>query len=250
MENKHLEFQERMVKTARGHGAVNNIYLRKFVAGDLALEEVTRFATEFHYFSRNVPLVVSGLLANTANEEEALEITKILVSELGDGNPTMRHELLYRNFLRSIGIDPYEILELEPLPSTKNWVATQLKLYQGTDHFVALGASFGLEHVAIPMFDQLISGLTKYRQRWWSYMDMVYFTLHRQLEDAHEDAMSNALKIHLDKPAIQDSFQRGLDEVLVAEEEFWKGLNNSRLQMELFPQRESSLKAEGVQSSV
>ena len=219
-----MSFEERMLRMVKGHSATNNPFLRRFAAGEASRDEVERFAVEFYHFSRTFPVVLCSLLVNTPDEVEARELTKILTSELGDGDPDRRHELLYRDFLRSIGVDPVEAVGRPMRPATRAWIDTQMALYGGRDHFAGLGASFALEHMAIPMWDRLIPGLRTYRDRWFPEMDLTYFTFHRELEEEHEDAMGAALDLLEEDPEVQASFQRGAEEVLAAEEAFWRGL--------------------------
>ncbi len=219
-------FQEEILSMVKSHGAINNDFLARFEQGKASRQEFERFATEFYHFSRHFPLVLCNLLINTAIEEEAAELTKILASELGDGNPKLRHELLYRRFLRSIGIEPEEIMHQPMLGTTRQWIECQMALYGGKEHFAGLGASFGLENMAIPMWDKLIAGLKTYKQKWFPKMNVGYFTFHRQLEEQHEDSMEAALQAHGQNPGIQHEFRRGAELVLKAEQEFWQGLSD------------------------
>src|SRR6266852_2285881 len=101
------------------HGAINNRFLSRFKDAKVTDEEFRKFAVEFFHFSREWPMILATLLVNTSDEQEAAEITKILVSELGDMNPNDRHELLFRQFLRSIDIAPTDALRTTKLPTTR-----------------------------------------------------------------------------------------------------------------------------------
>lgn len=85
MEVVAVDFNEEMLSLVKDHGATNNEFLARFAKGEVSREEVERFAVEFYHFSRHFPVVLCSLLVNTADEEEARELTKILASELGDG---------------------------------------------------------------------------------------------------------------------------------------------------------------------
>ncbi len=206
------------------HGAINNRFLSRFRDAQVTDEEFRRFAVEFFHFSREWPMILATLLVNTPDEQEAAEITKILVSELGDMSPENRHELLYRRFLRSVGINPLEAATRPKLQTTQNFLDGMQRLFSDRDHFLALGAEFGLENMAIPMWDQLIPGLKILQEKSFPRMDMTYFTFHRELEENHEDAMENALGVHEKNPSIQKNFHKGTNEVLELLENFWLGL--------------------------
>jgi pyrroloquinoline-quinone synthase len=210
------------------HGAVNNRYLDRFQKGDLNEREFERFAVQFFAFVKSFPRILATLLANTPDEEAADELATILVSELGDGNPKRRHEYLYHRFLRSIGLDPVDAGRRSWLPSTRAYIEGLAGLYGDRSYPKALGASFGLEHMAIPMWDQLIPGLEalKRRREDLEGMDLFYWTFHRDLEQGHEDAMSRTLSSldEREEADLEDGCKAALDLL----EGFWLGLESPR----------------------
>ena len=184
-----MSFYEHVRADVLRHGAINNTYLTRFQAGEVTDREFHEFAVEFYSFARFFPRILAAQLVNTEDEAVADELTKVLYSELGDGIVKHRHELLYRNFLRSIGIDIHDAMHTPMKPSTRAYIQGMERLYSSRHHAMALGASFGLENMAITMWDHLIPGLTRLKQVRYPRMDMTYFTFHRQLESAHEKAM-------------------------------------------------------------
>jgi pyrroloquinoline quinone (PQQ) biosynthesis protein C len=213
-----------MKEIVLAHGAINNDFLRRFSRGEVTDTEFDDFAKEFFHFSRTFPAILANLLVNTADEDEAFELTKVLTSELGDGDPSKRHELLFRKFLRSVEIDPTRIISEGVKPTTNAYLNGLWRLYGGRDHAKALGASFGLENMAIPMWDQLLPGLRAVRERRFPQMDIEYFTFHRELESQHEDAMEEVSDIVGRDPASEKSFESGIREALDLLHGFWVGL--------------------------
>lgn len=229
-----MTFHQEMRQLVLGHGAINNPYLSRFRSGDLSDTELTEFAIEFYNFARFFPRILVSQLVNTEDEQIADELTKVLYSELGDGETRRRHELLYRDFLRSIGIDVHMAMSRPMLPSTQAYIEGMEQLYSDGNHAKALGASFGLENMAITMWDHLIPGLMHLKATRHPQMDLTYFTFHRQLEATHEEAMEHAVA------AIQGSsgagmseqekndFRDGMNTVLGYLEGFWMGLEQQR----------------------
>ena len=207
----------------REHRAVNNRFLDRFSAGQMTDEEFVTFAREFYHFSRKFPAILAGLLANTADEAEAEELTKILSSELGDGDPKARHELMFRRFLRTAGIEPRDAIEATMLPTTKAYLDGLRRLYEGRDHVAALGASFALENMATPMWAKLIPGLEKIRAR-KPRLDIEFFTFHRELEHLHEEAMGETLGLQSTDPGDQRRFRAGAGAALDFLARFWDGI--------------------------
>lgn len=239
-----MTFYQEMRSLVLGHGAINNPYLDRFQGGDLTDGELKEFAVEFYSFARFFPRILMSQLVNTEDEKVAEELTKVLYSELGDGQTGHRHELLYRDFLRSIGIEVHEAMSRPMLPSTRAYIEGMERLYSDGNHAKALGASFGLENMAITMWDHLIPGLTSLKSR-HPRMDMTYFTFHRELESTHEEAMEHAVAA-VDgasnagmSDADKKNFQDGVCAVLNYLEGFWMGLERrgspSRAPHEIHP---------------
>lgn len=225
-----MTFHQDMRQLVLRHGAINNVYLVRFRAGNLSDKEFKQFAIEFYNFARFFPRILVAQLVNTEDEQVADELTKVLYSELGDGQSRHRHELLYRDFLRSAGIDIHDALTSPMLPSTRSYIEGMEQLYSDGNHTKALGASFGLENMAITMWDHLLPGLTHLKNTRYPHMDITYFTFHRELESTHEEAMEHAVE------AVQSAAQEGLSDrakedfrigmiaVLNYLEGFWMGL--------------------------
>lgn len=112
-------------------------------------------------------------------------------------------------------------------PKTEAYLRGLWSLYGGKDHAQALGASFGLENMAIPMWDQLLPGLRLVKQRRLHKMDIEYFTFHRELEGQHEDAMEEVSKKVGTDPSVERSFESGVRQALDLLHGFWEGLRES-----------------------
>lgn len=229
-------FYQEMRDYVLHHGAINNAYLNWFRNGLASDPELYDFAVEFYNFARFFPKILVAQLVNTEDESVADELTRVLFSELGEGNPENRHELLYRHFLRSIDIDIHQALTRPMMPSTRAYIEGMEELYSCGNHEQALGASFGLENMAITMWDHLIPGLHALRQRRYSGMDMRYFTFHRELESSHEEAMVHAVAALENHSSVQGNlsnrerqdFHAGVRQVLDFLEGFWMGLEQQR----------------------
>ena len=228
-----MSFYEQVRSDVLRHGAINNSYLRRFQAGDVTDRELREFAVEFYNFTRFFPRILASQLVNTEDEAVADELTRVLYSELGDGIVKHRHELLYRNFLRSLEINVHDAMTAPMRPSTRAYIEGMETLYGSGNHATALGASFGLENMAITMWDHLIPGLTLLQAERHPRMDMTYFTFHRQLESEHEKAMEHAMEAVegggcLSKAAMSErekkEFCLGMNTVLDYLEGFWMGL--------------------------
>lgn len=228
-----MSFYEEMRRFVLQHGAINNPYLDRLKAGGLSDEDFREFAIEFYSFARFFPKILVAQLVNTEDEAVADELTNVLYSELGGGRTKNRHELLYRDFLRSVNIDVHAAMSRPMLASTRAYIEGMEALYSSGNHCQALGASFGLENMAITMWDHLIPGLRVLKSKRYANMDMTYFTFHRELESTHEDAMEKAVEVMDGKPGGRGQmseqerrdFRAGVKAVLDYLEGFWMGLD-------------------------
>lgn len=229
-----MTFYEEMRDLVLHHGAINNPYLNWFQSGALTDDELTEFAVEFYNFARFFPKILVSQLVNTEDETVADELTRVLYSELGDGQTSHRHELLYRKFLRSIGISVHDAMSRPMLPSTRAYIEGMERLYGDGNHARALGASFGLENMAITMWDHLLPGLSRLKEARYPRMDLTYFTFHRELESTHEEAMKHAVTAMQGNTGAEMSeqdradFRSGVTAVLDYLEGFWMGLERNR----------------------
>ncbi|MBI3447704.1 MAG: iron-containing redox enzyme family protein [Acidobacteria bacterium] len=216
--NLYQMLREKVTK----HGAINNPYLDRFARGEIDDADLRDFAVQFYGFVKHFPRILATLLANTPDQRAADELCVILASELGNGKPAERHEYLYHAFLRSIDIDPKLALAAGLEPETEDFVRGMAELYGHRDYGVALGASFGLENMAISMWDHLLPGLTKLKGTSRRGMDLTYFTFHRELESTHEDGMESALAVSTELEI--DSLKYGVDTMLNYLQRMWMGL--------------------------
>ena len=228
-----MGFYEDMRGYVLQHGAINNPYLDRFHTGALSPEQLWEFAIEFYNFARFFPKILVAQLVNTEDEAVAEELTTVLYSELGSGRTKNRHELLYRDFLRSLGVDVHQAMTRPMRPSTQAYIEGMERLYSCGNHATALGASFGLENMAITMWDHLIPGLQHLKAQGFPAMDMTYFTYHRDLEASHEEAMEKAVAAVNGRSETgqggmtqgeREDFRGGMKAVLDYLEGFWMGL--------------------------
>ncbi len=225
VKNADAEFYREIYQSVKKHPATKNDFIDRFAKGEITKEEFLNFSIEFYHFTREWVSILSILLVNTPNENDAASLTRILVSELGDMDPSKRHELLYRKYLRSIGLEPADLISREQKITTKQWL-DGMRNYFSQDYFVALGAEYGLENMAIPMWDKLLPGLRMVASKFPEFrgMEIEYFTFHRELEEHHEEAMENVLGEHINDPEARRKFEQGAKAILDLEEKFWLGL--------------------------
>ena len=91
LKNAENSFYQEIYSMVKKHPATNNEFIDRFARGDISYEEFMNFSVEFYHFTREWVSILSVLLVNTPNENDAESLTRILVSELGDMDPKKRH---------------------------------------------------------------------------------------------------------------------------------------------------------------
>lgn len=199
----------------KAHRALNNEVLKKFGEGNATKEEVLRFSKEFYHLARMYPQFVAHLLSQTPDDTAAKHLGVVLTSELGDGNPALRHELLYRKYMRSIGLKPEEVMKKPISPVTAKLLQEMQSVYESQDSMEGTGAAVAMENYGTPLCHQLVPALKLYKEKYFPSMDMTYFSLHYTLEQEHADTMSQMLE-EVPSYSIEEqrSFRRGMERLM------------------------------------
>ncbi|MDA8143710.1 MAG: iron-containing redox enzyme family protein, partial [Thermoplasmatales archaeon] len=74
------DFYGEMYGFVKKHSAINNEFIDRFARGDISVSEFKRFSEEFYHFTREWVSILSVLLVNTPDENDAKNLTTILVS--------------------------------------------------------------------------------------------------------------------------------------------------------------------------
>lgn len=224
-----------LIETVHHHDALNNIFYDQWVSAPLSSSSIKLFAINYLEFTRSFPQTLTQLILNVPNLEARVEYTKILFSELGNGNCEKAHSVLFERFCNDLLLftNKSKFKSLEKLKndtpileSTLHLINGEKSLYSG-DVYIAVGAQLALESQAYNMISQLYDGARNYISFWPNrssfHESCEFFYVHiGSTEKEHRlEALSAAEKIIKNEDHLQKAIF-GFQEHLNLFANFWK----------------------------
>ena len=146
------------------------------------------FCNNYYYFSLNQVLAFSKLLSliSPFDSETLAILAQTVFDELGCGDPTAVHSVLFARFMCSVGIKPDNRPTANTvLPHVKNYIDELHKAFSGPSLPKALASYVFLEKSATesykPLYDTISMALPNL-----SANDLEFFSMHALLEPEHE----------------------------------------------------------------
>ena len=238
-------FRRRVEREIDQHPIVRfNAYTSWFAAGDVSLDELRYFTTQFSVFSH---LFVEAQLRKCINAKDLASYRngrEILLNELGvtftaagsvdGGRCTFRagHFEWLATFAAELGLE-FDKIGKRSLgtPSTLAFCDALMNWYGSPDLSCAAGASYAIEHWAAAGFwKELIAGLRVVKARDLPELPLGFWTWHDALEATHAAHTDDELDAAFGNADFsQERFIEGGVAVLDAVHIFWDGLLTSRL---------------------
>ncbi len=252
------QFLKRLDQEVMSHRIIHqNHYTRWFKEGELSVDDVRHFVTQFSVFSN---LFIVAQLLKTINAyslHEMREGKEILLNELGvvfkkpgaaavadktfdpdamstEGSiqgGTFRFEAAHfewlLNFVKPLGLTFNDVgKRRHGTPSTLHFTDGLARIYGSDDFSVNAGASFGIENWAAAGFwKELIEGLTKFRDQSGLKLNLGFFVYHDRLEGQHAShTLDEAREVFFYDGFNEDKFVKGAQEMLDCCAVFWDGL--------------------------
>jgi len=235
---------------------VDNQYTRWFAAGYATATEVRHLTVQFSVFSHFFVEAQLRKVINSADLETYRAGKEILMNELGvvfrpgDGRaapPGVDPELVSTEgsvdggrfrfaaghfewllrFAGPLGLDFDQLgKRRHATPSTWHFCQELLRIYGSEDPSTAEGASYAVEHWAAAGFwKELISGLSAFRARECTGLNLAFWTWHDKVEDQHAAHTADELAEALARPGFDGGkFLAGAADMLDGVHSFWVGL--------------------------
>jgi pyrroloquinoline quinone (PQQ) biosynthesis protein C len=231
---------EKMVNNISKHLAVNNDFYKLWMAGPINIEGLEVFVRNYGAFVKYFPNAMTSIILVTDDLEAKTEYVKTLFSEMGYGNPTKLHSLLFDAFFSRLAdklgyrgrLDRSRLeKQMEILPTTRKFIDGERWLYGNTNPRIAAGAQLAQEWQAYTMLRQLYEGARNYAFLWSNqdefHEDCEYYYVHigAAEKDHKEESINAAIKCQVDESSLEDiSF--GFNEHLALYVDFWKGIHD------------------------
>ncbi len=173
----------------RAHPALRHPFLLRFSEG-VTREQARAFGLQHYQLVRHFTGYMTNLGARRPAWGQALR--PVLDDELGGHTIFRSHVHLYRNFLRSLGLDDPDWGGARPAHATRRFISGHRELTAGGDPLAGLGAIGPGHELAIPvMFEFLIRGL---RQIPGLAPNLEYFTLHIKEDQEHARVFEGVIR--------------------------------------------------------
>lgn len=230
---------EELLREITSDPALENDFYDKWMSEIFSIEQLEVFVRNYGAFVKAFPNAMATLIGTTDDLEAKSEYVKTLYSEMGYGNPTKAHSVLFKVFFNELSkklgengrLDPDRLeQEMEMLPTTRELIDGEQELY--SDSQMAFGAQLALEWQAYTMLRKLYDGARNYLPL-WSVADEFheaceYFYTHiGAAEKDHKEESLNAVRRYArDEQSLApiiDGYHRHLK--LFAD--FWVGLYNA-----------------------
>jgi hypothetical protein len=248
------EFQARVDQVTHAHPVVvANQYTRWFAAGGATRAEVRHLTVQFSVFSHQFVEAQLRKVINAADIETYRAGKEILMNELGvifngevdaegvasegtvDGSryrhPAAHFEWLLR-FARPLDLGFADLgKRRHATPATLFFCDELLRIYGSDDASTAEGASYAVEHWAAAGFwKELIAGLTAFKERECSPLNLAFWTWHDKVEDQHAAHTADELAEAFATDGFdQGRFLDGATSMLDGVKVFWDGLEHDRV---------------------
>jgi pyrroloquinoline quinone (PQQ) biosynthesis protein C len=241
----------------------HNAYTAWFARGEMSLDQLRHFTTQFSVFSNQFLLAALNRVINADTLEAARESKEILMNELGviynpgekgarssaadEVDPALvstegtvnggkfRFEAAHFEWLlrfgKPIGLTFDDLgKRRHGTPSTLHFCDELFRLYGSDDYNQAMGAAFAVENWAAAGFwKELIAGLEKFKAREVADLPLAFFTWHDKIEEQHKAHVWDELRACYSAARFQEApFVDAGVKMLDAVKVFWDGLDKSR----------------------
>lgn len=262
-------FKQTIERSFMQHPVVTrNVYTAWFAKGEMTLDELRTFTTQFSVFSNQFLLAALNRVINADTLKAARESKEILMNELGviynnggrhdggagdaaaadrEGDPALvstsgtvdggkfRFEAAHLEWLlrfaQPLGLTFDDLgKRRHGTPSTLRFCDELFRLYGSDDYNEAMGAAFAVENWAAAGFwKELIAGLERVKATRVPDLPLAFFTWHDRIEDQHKAHVWDELRECYDSPRFQEApFVRAGVQMLDGVQVFWKGLDENR----------------------
>lgn len=234
-----IELLNLLVEKVHENEALDNDFYNKWIEAPVSTKIICLFARNYNEFTSCFPGVLAQLIANTKQLSARVEYSKILYSELGNGQLEKAHPILFEKFCNDLlghmcvpgALNMKDLEKQVPiLDGTINLINGEKKLYSG-DIFTAVGAQVALEAQAYNMICQLYEGARNYLHLWpnkssfHESCEFFYAHIGAAEKDHKVEALAAANKIIQTDEELEKAIY-GFKKHLELFSNFWKSLIN------------------------
>jgi pyrroloquinoline quinone (PQQ) biosynthesis protein C len=217
------DFIRELEEEIRQHDTVQHSFLQRFASEPLTLIQIQTFGLQHYQLVKIFVNYMTNLLPRIPDPEATALFRVVFDDEFGQHTIFRSHPTLYRNFLKSLGLDDGAWGRVAALPEVSAFVEGHMRLTRDEDFLVGLGAVGPGHEFSIPtMFEYLVAGLKRNTQLTDEQIE--YFTLHIIEDKAHAVVFNKLIVRHTEDEAAQRRLRDGALRSLALRRAFWDGL--------------------------
>lgn len=201
-------------QTAAQHKLWTHPFINRARQRKLTFAEVKTLAVQMYQFSKAFNRILASVMANCPDDEAQFVILENLFDEMGQGDFSKAHPILFRRFTRALGISDDELAQLDPTPETEQLIETYLNLAPKYGYLAALGGiCFASEGIVNTLYRHLEKGIEQVKN--FTRDDLIFFELHIDLDDDHAEHLAQLIQPRLksveDHHRINDAIQMAMN---------------------------------------
>ncbi|UBF26401.1 iron-containing redox enzyme family protein [Kovacikia minuta CCNUW1] len=205
------------------HPLWNHEFLTRCRTTQLSLAEVQVLAVQMYKFSKEFNRILAGILSCCPDEQAQLVILENLFDEMGQGNSTLAHPELFRQFTRALGIDDETLAALPTEPETRHLIDTYLNLPHQYNYLAALGAvCFASEGIVRTLYTQIQQGIVG--ATFLPKEALIFFDVHIDVDDSHAAHLAALIEPRINTTEAAMDVNRAILDAMNARVRFFDGI--------------------------
>lgn len=208
------------------HEAVHHSFLKRFSTEKLTLGQIQTFGLQHYQLVKIFVNYMTNLLPKIPDKDAADLFRLVFDDEFGQHTIFRSHPALYRNFLKSLGLEDADWGRVKQLPETAQYIDDHLQQTRDEDFLFGLGIVGPAHEFAIPtMFEYLIAGFQ--RNTALTEEQFEYFTMHIIEDKEHAIVFNKLIVRHVESETGQRLLRDGAMHSLAYRKNFWDGLERA-----------------------
>ncbi len=204
--------------------AVQHPFLLRFASDTLTPLQVQTFGLQHYQLVKVFINYMTNTLPRIPDKDAADLFRTVFDDEFGQHTIFRSHPALYRNFLKTVGLQEEAWGRVTLLPETSAFIQGHLQLTRESDFLYALGAIGPGHEFSIPtMFTYIVTGLKKNLSL--SDEQIEYFTLHIEQDVGHAKVFNELICRHVQTEQGQARLREGALHSIALRKRFWDGIN-------------------------
>lgn len=211
------------LEVTANHPLWNHEFLIRCRTTQLTLAEVQILAVQMYKFSKEFNRILAGILSRCPDDSAQQVILENLFDEMGQGDPTLAHPELFRQFTRALGIDDATLSSLPTAPETCHLIDTYLNLPHQYSYLAALGAvCFASEGIVNTLYTQLQRGIAEAAAL--PKEALIFFDVHIDVDDSHAAHLAALIEPRITTTEVAMDVNRAILDAMNARVCFFDGI--------------------------